>query len=197
MRSWRPFCCGLPGLMRSIAIPSLSHQTESLDRLKSALGLAKGTPLSVRMAFGRPNSLKTFSKTGVGFLGALQGFAGNQVTAGEVGDRQRIAVAAIGQHELALVVGAPQIIGLIARRQRCAGGFVTPAPPALDQPMAIQNRMHRADRRRMNVRIETDQPLPDLRCTPARLVLLEAHDLRLDLKRQLIGVAVRSARAIG
>src|SRR6266704_6639809 len=62
---------------------------------------------------------------GVGLLGALQGFAGNQVTAGEIGDGQRIAVAAIGQHELALVVGAPQIIGLIAGRQRCAGGRVS------------------------------------------------------------------------
>ena len=58
MRSCRPFCCGWPGLIRSISMPSLSHQTESLERLKRALGLAKGTPLSVRMALGRPNSLK-------------------------------------------------------------------------------------------------------------------------------------------
>ena len=63
MRSWRPFCCGLPGLMRSMAMPSLSHQTDSLERLKSALGLAKGTPLSVLIALGRPNSLKTLSNT--------------------------------------------------------------------------------------------------------------------------------------
>ena len=46
----------LPGLMRSIAMPSLSHQTESLERLNKALGLAKGTPLSDRMADGRPRS---------------------------------------------------------------------------------------------------------------------------------------------
>jgi hypothetical protein len=90
---------------------------------------------------------------GVDLLGALQGFAGNQVTAGEVGDSQRIAVAAIGQHELALVVGAPQIIGLIAGRQRRASGLVAPPTPALDQPMAVQNRMHRADRRGMDIRI--------------------------------------------
>src|SRR5580704_13516629 len=56
MRSWRPFCCGLPGLMRSISMPSLSHHTDTLLSPKSALGLAKGTPLSVRMALGRPNS---------------------------------------------------------------------------------------------------------------------------------------------
>ena len=63
MRSWRPFCCGWPGLMRSISMPSRSHQTESLERLNKALGLAKGTPLSVRMAVGKPNSLKALSNT--------------------------------------------------------------------------------------------------------------------------------------
>ena len=45
MRSWRPFCCGWPGLMRSMAMPSLRH-TESFERLNNALGLAKGTPLA-------------------------------------------------------------------------------------------------------------------------------------------------------
>src|ERR1700676_5223030 len=34
MRSWRPFCCGWPGLMRSMAMPRRSHHTESLERLK-------------------------------------------------------------------------------------------------------------------------------------------------------------------
>ena len=62
MRSWRPFCCGWPGLMRSMAMPSLSHQTESLERLNKALGLAKGTPLSERMASGRPRSRNSRSK---------------------------------------------------------------------------------------------------------------------------------------
>src|SRR5262249_29495618 len=54
---------GLPGLIRSMPIPSLSHQTDSFDRLKSAFGEAKGTPLSVRMALGRPFSRNTRSKT--------------------------------------------------------------------------------------------------------------------------------------
>ena len=52
IRSCRPFCCGWPGFMRSIWMPSLSHQTESFERLNRELGLAKGTPLSVRMARG-------------------------------------------------------------------------------------------------------------------------------------------------
>jgi len=51
-----------PGLMRSMAMPSLSHQTESFERLNRALGLAKGTPLSERMASGKPRSRNSRSK---------------------------------------------------------------------------------------------------------------------------------------
>jgi hypothetical protein len=39
--------------------PSLSHQTESFERLNRPLGLANGTPLSERMACGRPRSRKS------------------------------------------------------------------------------------------------------------------------------------------
>jgi hypothetical protein len=49
----------------------------------------------------------------------------------------------------------------------------------------------------MHTWIEPGQPFSDLRRAPARLVLLQAHDPRLDLKWQLIGVAVESARAVG
>jgi hypothetical protein len=42
--SWPPFCCGRPGLMRSIGMPSLNHQTESLERLNKLFGVAHGTP---------------------------------------------------------------------------------------------------------------------------------------------------------
>ena len=57
--------------------------------------------------------------------------------------------------------------------------------------------MHRADRRCMHIRIEPRQLLPDLRRAPTRLVLLEVHDLRLDLEGQLVGVTIRSTRPIG
>jgi len=40
--------------MRSIEIPRRSHHTDSLLKPKKALVLAKGTPLSLRMARGRP-----------------------------------------------------------------------------------------------------------------------------------------------
>jgi hypothetical protein len=50
--------------MHSMAMPSLSHQTDSLERLKREFGPAKGTPLSVRMAVGNPNRLKAALNTG-------------------------------------------------------------------------------------------------------------------------------------
>ena len=49
--------------MRWILIPRRSHQMASRERPNSALGEAKGTPLSVRMAPGSPKSLKARSKT--------------------------------------------------------------------------------------------------------------------------------------
>ena len=49
---------------------------------------------------------------GEGLPGAGQCFAAQQLAASEVGDGQRVAIAPIGEHELALVVGAPQIVGL-------------------------------------------------------------------------------------
>lgn len=53
---------GCPGLMRSIDMPSLNHQTESLERLNSPFGLANGTPLSDRIACGKPGSKNSCSK---------------------------------------------------------------------------------------------------------------------------------------
>jgi hypothetical protein len=48
--------------MRSMAMPSLSHQTESFEGLNRALGLAKDAPLSERMASGKPRSRNSRSK---------------------------------------------------------------------------------------------------------------------------------------
>ena len=62
MRSWRPFCWGLPGSMSSGVMPSRSHQALSLERRASAME-AKGVPLSVRIRSGRPWMRKTFLNT--------------------------------------------------------------------------------------------------------------------------------------
>ena len=113
MRSWRPFCCGWPGLMRSMAMPSRSHQTESLERLNRALGLAKGTPLSERMAERQAALAEQPLEGGEGevFAGRFEGLAQQQEARGMVGDGQRVAVAAVAELELALEVGAPEIVG--------------------------------------------------------------------------------------
>src|ERR1700722_16434506 len=107
IRSWRPFCCGQPGLMRSISIPSLSHQTESF-------GTGEGNTIVSTDGLGQAELVENGLKyaESVGFLGGGERFAGEQVATGKIGDRQRIAIAPIGKHELALVVGAPKVIGL-------------------------------------------------------------------------------------
>src|ERR1700730_17431301 len=112
MRSWRPFCCGWPGWMRSIVMPSRSHQTASLLKLKRPLGEEKRTPLSERMALGQAAFLKQALKSGKGclFLDRLHGLAEQKITASMIGNGQGVTIPLIPQHELALVVGGPQSI---------------------------------------------------------------------------------------
>ena len=54
----------LGGLQLQGQMHALMAAVLCLDRLKREFGLAKGTPLSVRMALGSPNFLKTASNTG-------------------------------------------------------------------------------------------------------------------------------------
>jgi hypothetical protein len=56
--------------------------------------------------------------------------------------------------------------------------------------------VNRADRRQLNVTVKPPDLLADLRRTPAWMLLLQLHDQRLDLKRQLIGVPMRPTRSI-
>ncbi len=67
--------------MRSMPMPSRSHQTESLERLNRALGLANGTPLSDRMAAGSPRSANRMLKGGDRAVLAdrFEGFAEQQI----------------------------------------------------------------------------------------------------------------------
>ena len=199
MRSWRPFCCGWPGLMRSMAMPRRSHQTESLERLNRALGLAKGTPLSERMAWGRPRSWNSRSKavTAVSSRVDFKGLAQQQEARGMVGDGQRVAVAAVAELELALEVGAPQIVGRGALGQRRAARAVARPAAAFDQAVAIENRMDGALGWNPDIAVEPpDQELADLARAPMRLLGLQPDDQALDLLRQLVGVAHRPARPV-
>jgi AefR-like transcriptional repressor, C-terminal domain len=88
MRSWRPFCCGLPGLMRSMRMPSLNHHTDSLLQPKKALRLAKGMPLSVGHVGGQRDG---------GAAGLLNAFDNCLCTA-PVEARRRLSGKPCGAH---------------------------------------------------------------------------------------------------
>ncbi len=87
-----------------------------LAQVEQGMAEAKGTPLSLRILAGRPRSLKSLSNTvkSIIFFGGGESLAGQEKTAGVIGDRQRIAVVMISQQELAVVIGARQLIGLLA-----------------------------------------------------------------------------------
>src|SRR5918997_4850539 len=67
----------------------------------------------------------------------------------------------------------------------------------LDQAVAVEHRMPRADRGRLHIGVEPGEPLPDLGRAPGWLLPLQPHDQGLDLHGELIGMPVRSARAVG
>jgi hypothetical protein len=61
-------------------MPSLSHQTESLERLNSAFGLAKGTPLSERIASGKLRSRPWAKKQMTDTLKSVEEYARDALT---------------------------------------------------------------------------------------------------------------------
>ena len=100
---------------------------------------------------------------GVPLLRRGQRFAGQQVARGVVGDRQRIAVPLIAEPELALVVGAPEAVGVAGRRPRGPGQPRPAAPTAMGhQAMAVEHGVHGADRGGREVGPALAQALPNL-----------------------------------
>src|SRR5664280_1945088 len=71
-----------------------------------------------------------------------------------VGDGQRIAVPAVAELELALEVGAPQLIRGDPFGQRRAARAVARPAAALDQAVTIENRMDGAFGRNPDIAIE-------------------------------------------
>src|SRR3546814_15268614 len=57
---------------------------------------------------------------------------------------QRVAVLAVAELELALEVGAPQIVRCQPRRQGCAGGSMPGPADRLDKAVAVQHGVDRA-----------------------------------------------------
>src|SRR5258708_1958567 len=80
-----------------------------------------------------------------------------------VGDSQRITISPIAELELALEVGAPQIIGSSACGQRRAARAVARPAATLNQAMAVEDRMDGAFGRNPDIAVEpSDQQFPDL-----------------------------------
>src|SRR5258708_32282233 len=91
------------------------------------------------------------------FLIGVHGFAQQQVARGVIGDRQRITVALVAELELALIVGAPQVIRVQASRKwRSLGPCPGPAGPG-DQTMSIQDRVNRAMGRNLHRRRQASE----------------------------------------
>jgi hypothetical protein len=63
--------------------------------------------------------------------------------------------------------------------------------------MAIEHGMDGAFGGEFDVREAAQQPLADLASAPAGMLILHVQDIVLHLKRELVGVAIRTTAAIG
>ncbi len=114
-----------------------------------------------------------------------------------VSDGQGITVSAIAELELALEVGAPQIVGKRALRQRRAARAMARPAAALDEAVAVEHRVDGAFGGNLDVAIEpTHQQLADLADAPVRLLALQPDDQGLELWRKLVGIAYRPPGAV-
>jgi hypothetical protein len=75
-------------------------------------------------------------------------------------------------------------------------GFVEASTTSCNETVPIQDRVHGADGRKRDLAMQTSQLLPDLRCTPAGVLLLQLYDQLLDLEGQPVRLPVRATRAI-
>lgn len=95
----------------------------------------------------------------------LETLAREQIPGPIIGDRERVTVALVAEHELALEVGAPQPIDVVSARELRSTGLVSSAFAAFDQAMAIEDGVDRARGRGVDHWEGPDDLVPDLRCT--------------------------------
>lgn len=115
-----------------------------------------------------------------------------------VGYREGIAPAAVAELELALEVGAPEVVGVGAGRRRSLG-LASHAAHAANEPVAIEHGVHRRGGRDPHVAGEAADG-PDsriLRAPQCGFSFLAVTMRTLDLARQLVGVAHGAAGAVG
>src|ERR1700680_1313759 len=180
-------------LLRMAGLDALDADTQAqppdreLGQSEERVGTGKGAPVIGANRSGQPEVLKSALKDGKGVhrQGAREPLTADEVTAREVGDGERKAVASIGEHELALVVGTPEVIGMVRVGERGAFGLVDSPASTLNQAVTVQDRMHGADGRGVDLGGLATQAFADFRSTPAGVLLLELHDRLLDLKGEL------------
>ena len=131
------------------------------------------------------------------FSGRRKSLTGEEITAGVIGDRQRIAILPIAQQELPFVIGAPKFVGTLAQGQRRALRATTETAAALDQTVAIQQRMDGTFRRNLDAGESADQALANLTRTPGGVLTLHVQGVVLHLERQLVRIVMRAAASVG
>src|SRR5579863_3286427 len=132
------------------------------------------------------------------FLNRLHGFAEQEITAGMVGDGQRVAISLVAQHELALVVGAPQGIRSKPFGQRSPFRFCARTRLPGNQAMTIHDRVDGAAGRHTDIVGQlAQQPFPEFASAPSGPLATHGNDHGFELGRELVGIAVRGSRAVG
>ena len=160
------------------------------------VGRGKGHAVVGANGVGKAKFLKGALEGGDGefFLRCAQRLTGEEVAARKVGDGQQVAVAAIAEHELAFVVGAPERVGFGRLRQLGAAGGVTPPAATFDEAVAVEDGMDGTDGGQVRSPRLLAEFLADLRCAPGGILALQADDGRLDRGRQ--GFAWRKGRRL-
>jgi hypothetical protein len=108
-----------------------------------------------------------------------------------------ITVSAVRQHELTPRLGGGQahVVAhhrswLFAVGESRSNRLVFPSLAVFHQSATVQHSVDRADRRSVHIGVSSGQKLHDLRRSPGQLLVLQAHNQRFDLERQLIGMAI-------
>src|SRR5690242_1848399 len=117
-----------------------------LRQIEQGIGTGKGDAVIRANGTRQPAFMEQALEDGNGrvFAGRIQRLAKQQEARGMIADRQGKAVAAIAEFELALEVGAPEIIGGHRLRQRRAARAMARPGAAFDQTVAVEHRVDRA-----------------------------------------------------
>src|SRR5215469_11027372 len=98
--------------------PQAQPPDRKLAQVEQSMGGSEGHPIIAADVGWQTTFFKQPLKDRKGevFAGRGQGLAGQQITTGMIGHGQWVAVLMVAQQKLALVIRAPQLIGMSAER---------------------------------------------------------------------------------